>query len=260
MTENLADMIRKSDDLKQKEEGTDLDINNELPPAPSTKESTKKEGADAPEQIQSIIKMELLCDWFDKHHNVFENINHVKVSIRGIDPKETIIFSVLHPEGGKDEEGSLKRKLRIWDGANTFHVPELNPLAMEIYNNGFQIAYDIGDDTIMKCYAVRTGLNIVYCKVVDGLALPYSREKIKKSDDEFNAIYLSDERLVNLRSKLPINADLEGLQIQYKQVHKHLDGLVTNQDAVQWILERQAEVMDVNHHLQLENIMIWLLS
>lgn len=260
MTENLADMIRGENDPTKSEEnkeGTDLDINNGLQDA----EPPATEQIPTPENSTSVaITMELLCDWFEKNHNSFENVNHVKVSIRGIDPKETLIFSVLHPDGGDDGSGNLKRKLRIWDNANSFHVPDLPAISMDILNNGFQIMYDINNDTLMKCYAVKTGLNIVYYKVINGLALPYSMEKIKRAQDHFEAKYISDEQVTHMTEKLKMNADMEGFEIQYKQIHKHTDGIVTTQDAIEWIMTRKEEVMDVNHHLQLDNIMIWLLS
>lgn len=254
MTENLADMIRKDDEpTKENEAGTDLDINNGLADAPVPE-------AEAEVSTSVVINMELLCDWFEKNHNAFENVNHVKVSIRGIDPKETLIFSVLHPDGGNDATGNPVRKLRIWDNANSFNVPELPAIGMDILNNGFQITYDIGNDILMKCYAVKTGLNIVYYKIIDGIALPYSIEKIKRSQDHFEAKFVTDEQIALMTNKLTMNADMEGFEIQYKQIHKHTDGMVTNKDAIEWIIGKKEQVMDVNHHLQLDNIMIWLLS
>jgi len=53
---------------------------------------------------------------------------------------------------------------------------------------------------------------------------------------------------------------LEALQLLYKQSAKSVDEMTTNQSVVDWLLERQDDVTDINHHLQIDNVLIDILK
>jgi hypothetical protein len=55
--------------------------------------------------------------------------------------------------------------------------------------------------------------------------------------------------------KLNEAANTEDLQLRYKQASKAED-INTNMDAINWLISRQAEVTDINHHLQIDNVII----
>jgi hypothetical protein len=124
---------------------------------------------------------------------------------------------------------------------------------MDVYNNGFRIVYEYEDNTFIKCYGVRTGLIAVFCTNIGGNMIPFNITRVKKRDAEVE-VAAQDVNMV--LTKLAANADLEALQLRYRQSVKAIDELTTNQDVVNWLLERQAEVTDINHHLQIDGVLI----
>ena len=128
---------------------------------------------------------------------------------------------------------------------------------MDIFNNGFKIISSYSDTIFVKCYGVRTGLFVVLCNNINDQLIPYSITKIKKRDEGLD-ITTRDSSEVSL--KLNEEADMEALQILYKQISKRTEDIVTKQDAVNWFLKRQAEVTDINHHLQIDDVLIHMLK
>ena len=47
---------------------------------------------------------------------------------------------------------------------------------------------------------------------------------------------------------------------RYKQSAKAVKDLTTIQDVVNWLIERQASVTDINHHLQIDGVLINILT
>ena len=255
MNENLATMIKDHDEETPELQDQNLDVTQEetVSQAETTEET---EGQVTEEQYE--INCTMLNTWFEQNHNNFDNVNHVQVSIRGINPEETVIFSVLDPKGGEDNQGNPKRELQVWKDADTFPVLDLPGQAMEVHNNGLKILYPYGEGTFIQCYGVRTGLTLVYCVQVGDQLLPYSIGKVKKKDAGVNMVSAPD--VAAIQAKLGTNVNMEELQLQYKQVAKHSEEVTTVQDAVNWILQRQTEVFDVNHLLQLDKILVWLVT
>ena len=62
------------------------------------------------------------------------------------------------------------------------------------------------------------------------------------------------------QTKLQQQLDKEALVLLYKQSKKEAKDLSTNYDAVKWLQNRQNLVRDLYHHLQIENVIIELLS
>ena len=205
----------------------------------------------------NVIAITSLSNWFEANCSSFDNINQVKVAIRGVNGEQTLIMAVKDADGEQDTEGNAKRSLRVFENADVHPVLNIPGASMEVYNNGFQIVYGIENNIFIKCYGVRTGLIAVFCNNIDGKLIPYATTRIKKKDTELE-IETSDPAAVS--AKLLAGADLEALQLLYKQSAKAIEELTSNQDVVNWLLDRQAEVTDINHHLQIDGVLIDILA
>lgn len=234
---------------------TDLD----LPVDEETQEAVAEETAPEVEETPpnaSIIPISTLADWFEANSGNVTNINQVKVAIRGVDANKTLIMAVRDGDGEVDEQGNDKRTLRVFDNADSVPVLNLPPLSMDVYNNGFRIVYQQGD-IFIKTYGVRTGLICTLCTSVGGKLVPYSVVRVKKKDEE---LVIPNDHPTITAQQLLANADLEKLQLLYKQAAKSVEDLSTVQSVIDWMIERQDSVTDINHHLQIDNVLIDMLS
>lgn len=247
MMENLSEML-KGHENKSNFSEKDLDL-------PETKEETPPQGEPVPTiQITSFSK------WFEQNSSKFQSINQVKVAIRGVDPSKTLIIAIKDPEGGKDASGNDKKILKVFEEADTIPVINLPSSDMQIYSNGFRIINRYNDKIVLKSYGIKTGLVVVFCNDVDTKLIPYTILRLKKKEIEDGAnIPLYPKDPTDLIRKFAENADLQALQILYKQSAR-AENLKTKKDAVDWLLERQAEVTDVNHHLQIDSVIIDILK
>lgn len=245
MNENLSDIVKTAtpeEPLAFSEENLDI---------PAEETATE-------EQPSGTIGITTLSSWFSVNSENFDNINQVRVSIRGVDPDQTLIMAVKDGSGEQDEDGNDKRVLRIFENADVHPVLDLPGIDMQSYNNGFRIIHDYGQNNIfIKCYGVRTGLIVVFCNNIDGKLIPYVTTRVKKKDTE---ITISSRNISEVQAKMMENADLEALQLLYKQSSKAVEDMATNQDVVNWLLERQEEVTDINHHLQIDGVIIDMLK
>jgi hypothetical protein len=236
MNNNLSQMVRNG----VTEEAVifsedDLDI-------PETSVAKTREATTDP----NVIEMTNLAACFNGNIQNFPNIRKPTVSITGVDPTEQLLVTI------GTEEGTEKRRIVIFDDAHL--IPALNRSAMDmqIYNNGFRIIYDIGNGIFVKSYGVRTGLISVFCNDIDDNLIPYAIVRAKKKD---TSIEIVTRNPADIRHKLSEALDVEALQLRYKQSSK-AEGLESNQDAINWLLERQATIEDINHHLQIDNVII----
>lgn len=241
MNENLSDMVKQdtSEDPIVFSEG-DLDL-----PA-------QEEGEASGESAAEVIDITTLNTWFDSNCTNFTNINQVKVSIRGVNPEENLIMAVEDENGEADASGERKRKLRVFDNADVQPVLNLPGIDMQIYNNGFKSLCEYRDNIYIKCYGIRTSLVVVFCNNINGMLIPYGIIKVKRSDTE---VEVPRRPSAEVESKLSESASVEDLQLRYKQASK-AEEINTNMDAINWLLSRQAEVTDINHHLQIDNVII----
>jgi len=144
----------------------------------------------------------------------------------------------------------------VFDNADSMPVLNLTPISMDVYNNGFKIVYQY-EDMFIKTYGVRTGLICTLCSQVGGKLIPYAVVRVKKKDEE---LQIPETQPAVTAEKLAATADLEALQLLYKQSAKSVDEMTTNQSVVDWLLERQDDVTDINHHLQIDNVLIDILK
>lgn len=248
MEENLTQMIEETpaDDAVVFSEA-ELDL-------PVTEEETVEEVI---AEAVNMIAITSMSDWFEANCENFDNINQVKVAIRGVNADKTLIMAVKDPDGESDAEGHDPRSLRVFDNADVHPVLNIPGQSMDVYNNGFKIVYSHDDNIFIKCYGVRTGLIAVFCNNIDGKLIPYATTRIKKKDTDLEIV---TRDAAEVSAKLPLDADLEALQLLYKQSAKALEELSTIQTVVDWLLERQAEVTDINHHLQIDGVLIDILA
>jgi len=251
--DNLDEMVKdiekgeeEKKEEKQESEGIDFEgLNLNLPSEEEVKEESQEE--------KHAIKTVSLSDWFEENFRNFSNINHVKVSIRGIDPKKTLIFSVSDPKGDDLE----KRELFLFKESDVFPVLNLTGTSMDVFNNGFKIIYDLGQGKFLKCYGIKTGLIVVSCVEVNSFLIPYQRIKVKRGEKE---VVITSTNMEAIQSKLQEKVDIEALELQYRQIQKSKEGITTNADAVHWLMERLSSVRDVNHLLQIDDVLIRIMT
>ena len=246
--ENLSEMVKDPEGTPNTFSTTDLDLPDETAEA-ATDET---EAVEEEEVSANTIGITGLSTWLEENVEKFPNINIPRVSIRGVDPVRNMIIAVSDGSGEVDGEGHEKRDLFIFKHADLLPILDLEATDMQIYNNGFKVVYDYGEGIFVKCYGVKLGLIVVFCNNIDGSLIPYSVTRIKKKDNEIECI---ESDLAAITNKLAQPVDIEALHLRYKQSSK-VEDLSTNGDAIDWLLARQAEVTDINHHLQIDNVII----
>jgi len=236
MSENLSQMVKNGvteEPVVFSE--ADLDI-------PPETEEVQAEAVDP-----TIIEISCLADWFDENVANFPNIRKPTMALTNVDANEQLLVTIPVEEGNDD-----KRRMVVFDDAHLLPILNKPAMDMQIYSNGFRIIYDLGNGIFVKSYGVRTGLISTFCNDVDDALIPYGIVRAKKKDTSISIITRDP---ADVRHKLSEALDIEALQLRYKQSSK-AESLESNQDAINWLLERQATIEDINHHLQIDNVII----
>lgn len=245
---SLSEMIREDTPAAPVFQEANLDL-----PAQEAPEAAPVEEVAAVPEVESIAIAPLNA-WFESNSSSFDNISQVKVAIRGVDPTKTLIMAVIDGEG--EVEGNPSRDLQVFKNADTQPVLAMPASDMQIFNNGFKIVYPY-TDIVIKCYGVRTGLICVFCNIINDFPVPYQVVKVKKKD---TVVEIPRRPVAEVTAKMPLAADLESLQLLYKQSSKAVEELSTVESVVGWLLEKQSEITDINHLLQIDNVLISILS
>lgn len=255
MNENLSQMVRENptEEVVFSESDLDLPIEEVTAAGPETDATADQQPST---EATTTIPVGSLASWFEANSEQLENINQVKVAIRGVDADKTLIMAVKDDDGEQDADGNDKRTLRVFDNADNVTVLNIPPMTMDVYNNGFRIVYHY-NDVFIKTYGVRTGLICTLCTAINGKLIPYTVVRVKKKDED---LVLPDTQPEITPEKLAEDADLESLQLLYKQSAKAVDDLSTNQSVIDWLVDRQETVTDINHHLQIDNVIIEMLK
>lgn len=243
MDNNLSQMVREGNTNEEVFSVDDLDLPEEVEAEATTQEVAQEN--------TNKIEIVSLSDWFDSNLQSFDNIRKPTVSIQGVDTHEQLIVTVCKEEGNQDN-----RKLVVFDDAHLSPVLNLPAIDMKVYNNGFRIVYQT-DSMFIKSYGIRSSLTSVFCHDINNMLIPYSVTKVRKNVEEMELEH-SDQIDATIQ-KLTEPLDVEKLNLLYKQSTK-AEGLTTNQDAVNWLLDRQGSILDVNHHLQIDNVIISLIE
>jgi len=249
MTENLSEMVKDDQTTSPVMfEEADLDL-------PAEEEEVAEEAPAAP--AANMVAISPLSSWFERESDKFDNINEVKVAIRGVDADKTLIMAVKTGDEVADGDED-PRNLRVFENADVYPVLDLPAKNMEVYNNGFQIQYEYGDGILIKCYGVRTSLIATFCQDISGAPVPYAVARIKKKDEGIEVPPPPNAEAVAAKINSPLDA--EALQLRYKQISKDIGDMTTVLDAVHWLLTKQAMITDINHHLQIDNVIIETLA
>ena len=258
MNDNLAQLIQ-NEQVGQSNPATDFEPHKNQTNVDSIlrANSTTDQSVIIEAEESDAIGVIMLSDWFEDNNSNFDRVNRLKIIVKGVEPYERLLCSVLDPKGGLDEDDHPIRHLELIKDANIFPVLDLPGYDMDVYGNGFQIMYSYGEDVVLKCYGIKTGLIIVFCLAINNQLIPYNRIKLRKKDTEI-PITQPNRDYINIQ----INSDLdiEGLQIQYKQVLKELDKITDKQSSITWLLDKQSKSRDINHLLQIDDILIWLIT
>ena len=246
MHENLQEMIKEVT-----KDPNPVNVEGMEPTEKKAKEngSKKKE-----EESKSKIGVLSLYDWFEKNKTNFSNISRVKVEAKGVNAKSNLVFAVLK---GKDKDGNIERELYTFKGADTFRVLDLPGIGMNIFNNGFKIVYGYDKSIAIKAYGIKTGLMISYCLNVEGKLIPYSNTKLKKRD---SGIELVEPNVPEISKRLAKTADLESVILLYKQLQKANHHIQTNMDLLDWFIEREKSVIDINHFLLIDKVLTYIFA
>lgn len=247
MNENLAEMI--------KDENVESKVFNEYDLDIPVNENVSQETEEITETQPSGVGVVALCDWFEENHMRFENAGPVKVAIRGVDSRKTLIIAA-DVKGSILEDGVQERNLFVYNNADSYQVLNLPGSEMEIFNNGFKIVYNynVEENIYLKTYGIKSGLFVIFCNMIEDMLVPYNIERFKKRDKVLSIT--NNENYANIVEKMNENADVEALQIMYKPIAKDIKNIVTNRDAVTWFLEKQKGIFDVNHLLKIDDIII----
>ena len=204
------------------------------------------------ENSANEIKLISFYDWFQANEKSVEdmgNIHRVQSIVANIDSKDSMIFKI---KKGKTEDKELV----------SFYNPSLRPILnlppvyVKIFKNDtFEVLHVYNDEIFIKSYGVKTGLIIVYCANVDGKIVPFERTKVKKNA---TTIPLKDYSNVvkEIKDRLAEAVDVESIQLLYKQAIKSKDEFTTKESALDWFIKRQIEVIDINHLLKIDSVLI----
>ena len=139
MNDNLSQMVQES----QTEDNVFSENDLDLPAEDEIVDEQTNEATEETANESSSIPIVALSEWFEGNCNNFQNINQVKVSIRGVNPNKTLIMAVKDPGSETDENGNEKRTLRVFDNADTHPVLNLPAISMDVYNNGLKIVHQL---------------------------------------------------------------------------------------------------------------------
>jgi hypothetical protein len=244
--ENLSEMVKDEKTNPSAFSAEELDLPEEA--AEAVEDTTEV----AQETGPPSIGITGLSTWLEENIDKFANINIPRGAIRGVDPIKNMTITVSDGSGETDGEGHEKRDLFIFKNSASIPILDLPGLDMQIYNNGFRVTYDYDNGVFIKCYGVKLGLIVVFCNNINDKIIPYAITRVKKKDNEIECLTSESGTIVEKMSQ-PL--DIEALHLRYKQSSK-VEDLSTNADAIDWLLARQAEVTDINHHLQIDNVII----
>jgi len=246
MKGNLSEVLKRKEVIQEKPREDELDIPDKTTPVEATSSSVIEE-----EKRSIDIGFTNLSSWFIENVKNFPNIKQVKVSIQGIDPNKTLIYS--EPEPTPTDPNN--RKLQVIYNAIDTPVLNIPGQLFETYFSGFRVIHEEKNGMLLKAYIVKTGMYITHCIIVDGLPIPVKIEKVKKKS---KGIGLLKVDIKNIQDKFDKIVDLENIQLQYKQIQKHIKDLKTIKDVTIWMLQRQKDISDINHHLKLDELIISL--
>lgn len=210
------------------------------------------ENVDENENQAPEIEITNLSTWFRENVQNFNNIFRVDARLRGVDSNKNLIMTV---KDQNDPTGETRFPYVFRDADRT---PVLNLPGSEMFiyqNNTFQINYDFSDQVFVKTYNLRTGIGIVFClrESQNNHPVPVYIDRYKKVKTE--SIPVPDITNIPIEERLNETVDIETVIIKYKQIQKFKDDINTNRDLLNFFIERQSKIQDINHLIQIDSIL-----
>jgi len=200
-----------------------------------------------------------LSEWFIDNSQKVDSIRVAKVNMAGVNPKKTIIVAV--PEARSEREPGSDadtKEVMVIKKCLQKQVINLPPSQVDVFDHDvLRIIYSCSDDIFVKSYCLKTGLTNVFCLKIGQSLVPYTRDRSKKGAKTV-AVPLPDPEYI--KEKLAKPADIQKIHLLYKQVEKQMNSIKTNMEAVVWLNSRQEGVIDVNHLMQLDDTIIYIIS
>jgi len=250
MNDNLAEMVTEDENVN---EAVEIPENQETEETQSEEQSSTSSNEDDQQESTFDVTITALFPWFVKNQDNFgDNVKYLKMKSPDIDPEEQLIIKVPHPNGG-EYNGNPKKITRTFDNANDVLVLDLPPVSFDAFNqNIFRIIYQTPIEDIFIKYYGSSSRHVIFCKSVEDMLIPYSMQKVKKSDKGINIIQNDGDMTAILDSPVP----MEDLILRYKQIEKHQEGINTIREAMQFFSSKISSVIDVNHLLELDRAMM----
>ena len=252
--ENLNQMIQDETEQPQPFNEPAVDDNTE-----ETKTEEVIAEVTVEEEPESTdLPLTTLGAWFQNYHGSLDNVFMIGSQARNVRPERYLIISALDPNGTLLENNEVERTLHLYDNASVQPVIDLPPVDMRLYNNNtFKVVYQLSDELVVKMYGIKTGIIALFSFAIDGGILPYAKVTAKKGEE---TLPTPDGNIEVYREALQRPVDIEALQLLYKQSAKSETTFTTNSDAINWLLSRQDNITDINHHLEIDKVIMTLLS
>jgi len=258
--ENLTTMVQSDEPIEPKIfSEVDLDLPTENKEEVNTAEATADPTDEVTKETEEVnVGTSCLADWFEQYGSTFEpDIKQLRTKIRGLDPRSDIIIVLPHETNEQLEDGTKRKQVELFKKADEQKVLNLPGISMNVYNNGFRIISQFSETLFLKSYGVKTGLVVTFCNKINDQLLPYGQTKLKKSDE---TLIIKFKEITEVRTSIAQELDKEELQLMYKQSSKVIDDFTNKQDAIDWLIKRQESITDINHHLQIDNVITSMLS
>lgn len=204
---------------------------------------------------QVSFSMIPILSWFEKYKPEEKNPNGpraIKLKVSGVDPSKTVIFSIPGDSGEFDSMPS--RELVLIKPADRYMVPDLD-CAVTFLQNNIMFDHVINENITLRMYMSKKTVLLCYLLVNTNHGyIPYSFSEIAVSDEMTISHHSKDQAEMN--AILANNVDKDKIQIYYKQITKHIAKINTVGETVDWLLAKQAGVIDINHHIEIEQAIL----
>jgi len=251
MQENLQEMINN---LNNDFIPTSAPIVEEIPEAEDSVEvKTEAPVVEESSSDNNVPEISLVnfYDWYEANSESIHNVSRVKAEVSNINSKDSIIFKI---QKGKAENESME--LVSFYNPAVRPILNLPPVYMKIFKNDtFEVLHSYSDEIFIKSYGVKTGLILVFCANVDGKIVPYYKTKIKKNETSIKA-FPTPPSIDEIKAKLQEEVDVETIQLLYKQAVKNSADFTTKESTLDWFLKKEQDVIDINHLLKIDNVLI----
>lgn len=251
MLENLNEMV-KTLNSGTIPTGDSVDPTDTVTPPEVNMEATETKEAEPVKPVDDTVEIPLtnFYDWYEANTEVIHNVSRVKAEVSNISPKDSMIFKIK--KNKKDDDMEL---VSFYNPA-VRPILNLPPVYLKIFkNDAFECLHQCNNEIYIKSYGVKTGLIVVYCVNVDGKIIPFEKTKIKKNIESVKLMGYTG-MAEQIKSKLTEEVDNEVVQLLYKQAIKFKEEFTTKEKTIEWFLKKSGDVIDINHLLKIDNVII----